>query len=291
VNREPLDLRRLRQFTVVADLGGFSSAASQLHLTQQALSSAIARLEEEVGQVLFERTTRRVRLTPAGEALRAGADALLAASDALLRQVVTTATGDSRPFVVGHSPAISGAEVHRLLAPVRAGLPDQPVTVTQVFPAELESGLLSGRLDVSLRRGVVTPGQFAATVIAYSPVRVAVRAGHRLAEPASVRVSDLRHETIAVWAPLGASFYTDFIVSTCRRAGFEPNIVVNRVQGTPPATAVLDNDAVAFVTDAPGELFEGEVVVREFEDAPMVPVQAVWLPGTVSRARALLTET
>lgn len=288
MNAEPLDLRRLSQFKVVADVAGFSGAAEILHLSQQAVSSAIVRFESDLGCTLFERTTRRVTLTPAGRALRAGADALLAASEALRRQVADAASLHTTPFVVGHSPAISAAEVHDLLTSVRKGLPAQPITVTQVFPPELESGLLSGRLDVALRRGVMAPGQFAATVIGYSTVRLAVPADHRFAARPEIRVRDLRDEAIVTWAPVGSSFYTDFIIGTCRRAGFEPAIVVNRVQGTPPATAVLDNDAVAFVTDPPGPLFDGRVMVLELVDAPMAPVQAVWLRGTVSIARDLL---
>lgn len=64
-----VDLRRLRYFVLVAEELSFSRAARRAGLTQQALSSQIRSLEDEVGRVLFFRTTRRVELTPAGEAL------------------------------------------------------------------------------------------------------------------------------------------------------------------------------------------------------------------------------
>jgi LysR family carnitine catabolism transcriptional activator len=59
--------RHLRAFTALADTGSFSAAAEAVHLGQPALSQAIAKLEETVGVRLIERTTRSVRLTPAGE--------------------------------------------------------------------------------------------------------------------------------------------------------------------------------------------------------------------------------
>lgn len=59
--------RHLRAFTALADTGSFSLAAEAVHLGQPALSQAIAKLEETVGVRLIERTTRSVRLTPAGE--------------------------------------------------------------------------------------------------------------------------------------------------------------------------------------------------------------------------------
>ena len=92
-----------------------------------------------------------------------------------------------------------------------------------------------------------------------------------------------------VWAPPHTSFYTDFLVAQCRRAGFEPDLLVNRVQGTPPATAVLTSPhAAAFVTDPPGPRSGGRVVVVELDDAPQVPVQALWLPHTTDPVRAEL---
>ncbi|WP_149361625.1 LysR family transcriptional regulator [Lolliginicoccus suaedae] len=288
VNRQPLDLRRLQQFLAVADAAGFTRAAQELHLSQQALSSSIARLEAELGVALFDRTTRQVQLTKAGRALYDGAEVLLAAADHLVRQARDAPAPSLRPFVIGHTPAVTPAEVHGLLEPVLAALPELPITVTQMYPGSFHQALLEGRIDAALRRGVAVPQNLAAATIAYTPARIAVRATHRLAACRSIAVSDLRGERIIVWGPPGASFYTDFILSTCRRAGFEPTITVNRVQGTPPASAVLDNEGIAFVTDPPGPVMDDQAIVIDLADPPLVPVQMLWLPNTVSAARDLL---
>jgi hypothetical protein len=79
-----VDLRRLRYFVLVAEELSFSRAARRTSLSQQALSSQIRSLEDEVGRILFFRTTRRVELTPAGRALLPKARASLAtAAEAL----------------------------------------------------------------------------------------------------------------------------------------------------------------------------------------------------------------
>lgn len=75
-----LDLRRLRYFTAVAEELSFSQAADRLGLSQQALSSQIRRLEDQVGRSLFFRTTRRVELTAAGRALLPKAQLALGAA-------------------------------------------------------------------------------------------------------------------------------------------------------------------------------------------------------------------
>ncbi|MFI1918090.1 LysR family transcriptional regulator [Nocardia sp. NPDC020380] len=77
---EPLNLYRLAQFLEVAEQLSFTQAARRLHITQQALSTSIRRLERELGVLLFERTTRRVSLTRAGRTLRDGSRTLLTVS-------------------------------------------------------------------------------------------------------------------------------------------------------------------------------------------------------------------
>ncbi|MBY0398589.1 MAG: LysR family transcriptional regulator, partial [Thermoleophilia bacterium] len=64
-----MELRELELFVAVAEELHFGRAAARAHLSQPALTQAIARLERRLGARLLERTTRRVSLTPAGSAL------------------------------------------------------------------------------------------------------------------------------------------------------------------------------------------------------------------------------
>lgn len=80
-----LDIRALRYFVAAAEELHFSRAAARLYVAQQALSRDIARLEERLDTRLFERTTRRVSLTPGGERLLGQARRLIALHDEILR--------------------------------------------------------------------------------------------------------------------------------------------------------------------------------------------------------------
>lgn len=288
MTRAPLDLRRLTQFAAVADHASLASAAVHLHITQQALSTAMRQLERELEATLFDRRGRRLRLTAAGRRLRDGAAVLLAAAEALGETVREAAGEQSRPYVVGHSPAISPEEAFVIVEPIRRALPQLSVTVRQLFPDELQDGLLARSVDVGLRRGATTPPDLAAAVISYDPLRIAVRAGHPLSDRVDLQVGDISDFTLVVWAPPTFSFYTDFLVSVCRRAGFEPTLAVDNLQGVPSITAVAENDHVALVTAPVGPALGGRVMVCPMIDPPMMPVQAVWLPHTVSEARAVL---
>ncbi|CAM4440771.1 LysR substrate-binding domain-containing protein [Nocardia ninae] len=286
-----LDLHRLQQFLAVAELSSFTSAAAALHITQQALSSSVRQLEKQLRVELFDRSGRQLVLTDAGEVLRDGARALLAASDALYRRTYEAGIAAPPAFVVGHTPAITADEVYDLIEPVRAARPDVSVTVRQLFPDAIAAALHQGSVDVALRRGVASPADLASAVIAYHPVRVAVARTHRLADRTAVTVRDLQDEQIVIWAPPGASYYTDFILSTCRRAGFEPRFVVNHIQGTPPVTAVVGTDHVAIVTAPAGQALGGRVQVVDLKEGPVAATQALWLPHTTSDLRDLLFST
>lgn len=78
--------RHLRAFVAVVETGSFSAAAEAVHVGQPALSQAVAKLEELVSVRLIERTTRSVRLTPAGEEFLVDARRVLEANERLVRR-------------------------------------------------------------------------------------------------------------------------------------------------------------------------------------------------------------
>ena len=81
------DIRQLRQFIAVAEELHFRRAAERLHMTQPPLTQAMQSLEASLEVALFDRSKKRVTLTPGGEALLEHARRLLRASDDLPRMV------------------------------------------------------------------------------------------------------------------------------------------------------------------------------------------------------------
>jgi DNA-binding transcriptional LysR family regulator len=282
------DLRRLRHFIAVVDASGFTRAAALLHLSQQALSSSVQQLEKQVGATLLVRSGRRITPTPAGQTLLEEGRTLLAAARTIAAHTRAAASEHPDEFVVGHSPAISNADVYAMLSPAVAALPDTSFTVLQLFPNKLVAAVRDGSVDLGLRRGVVPQESLATGIARYDTLRVAIGSDHRLAARASLSVADLADETIVLWAPPGGSHYSDFLVNICRRAGFEPRYRISRVQGCPPEVAPITDDGVAFVTSSPGPTAGDAVRVLDLEETVMVPVQAMWQPHTASAARDLI---
>ncbi|MGB5794738.1 MAG: LysR family transcriptional regulator [Mycolicibacter algericus] len=282
------DLRRLSHFIAVAEAGGFTSAAKRLHLSQQALSHSVQQLEREIGATLLARSGRRIALTPAGKTLLDEGGALLAAAATIASHTRAAASRQPDAFVIGHSPAISNYEVYALIEPAITAAPATSFTVVQMFPDRLTTGVRDGDVQLGLRRAVVPQERLAGAVVRYDTVRVAVRSEHPLATRARITISDLATETIALWAPPGASYYSDFLVNACRRAGFEPQYRVSRVQGCPPEVAALTEHAAAFVTAPAGPALDGSVTVLDLDEPLLVPLQALWQPHTKSAVRDLI---
>lgn len=281
------DLRRVEQFVAVAETGGFTAAAARLHLSQQALSSSVRQLEIDLGVPLFTRTGRRIALTPSGRALLAEARPLLAAARTV-HEHVRDAAADEHGWVVGHSPALTGAEAYELLEPAIDAYPGVSFTLRQLYPDVLSASVLDGSIQLGLRRGIAPTGQLAGAVIGYHRVRAAIPSAHRLADADRIDITDLAGERLALWAPPGSSYFSDFLVSACRRAGFEPEYVVSRVQGAAMVAAPLTTGAVALVTAEAGTAMSGRVRVIDLEPSLLVPVQAVWQRHTVSPVRDVL---
>lgn len=136
---------------------------------------------------------------------------------------------------------------------------------------------MGGEVDVGLGRLLVPAPGLIADAVGHCRLRVALPADHRLARLPDVELSELAGETIVVWGRPGRSSYTDFLMDMCRHAGFEPQVEVNPIQGTPPITAVVDGDRVAFVTEPPGPTADGSVIVLDIRPEQHVPLTAMRL--------------
>lgn len=280
-----LDLHKLEHLIAVAEEGTFTRAARRVHLSQQALSSSIRALEREVGVDLLERSGNAVTVLPAGRALITDAQVLRGVARSALQRARRIGRGEAEVLRIGHTPAVTGDEVTTLLRQVHTAHPELATQVNQRYPDELSAQLLAGELDLGLCRAMPPARGLARSLVLHQRLHVAVAADHHLAHLDSASLADLAGEPIVVWGQPGRSGYTDLLVEHCRRAGFEPELHRNPIQGTPPVTAVIGTQRAAFVTAAPGTAAHGQVRIVELDPAVHVPLHALWPQHTSSEAR------
>lgn len=279
-----LDLHKLEHLIAVAEEGSFTRAATRLHLSQQALSTSIRALEREIGVELLDRGRNTVTVLPAGSALIADARVLHGMAQSALQRTRRIGRGEPELLRIGHTPAVTSEEVAALLRELSSGA-DLDLEVNQRYPRELTEQLLAGDLELGLSRAMSPAHGLTRSTLTHHRLRIAVSAEHHLAGREGVELAELADETFKVWGRRGHSGYTDLLVQHCRDAGFEPRTLRSPVQGTPPLTAVLGTDHLAFVTAAPGPAVDGHLWVLDLLPPVLVPLHALWSPHTSSVAR------
>lgn len=280
-----LDLYKLDHLVAVAEEGSLTRAAARLHLSQQALSTSIRTLEREVGVPLLDRGGPSVSLLPAGGALVEDARVLRGMARAALRRARHTGRGDVEPLRIGHTPAITGEEIVNLLGPVGTAHPQLVPEVHQRYPDELTAALLAADLDLGLCRGMEPAHGLTRVTLCEQRLQLAVAADHPLAGRTSVSLSELAGQQLLVWGRPGHSGFTDLLIDHCRRAGFEPRTQRTDRQGTPPITAVIGTDRVAFVTAPPGPAAGGSARILPLEPPVHAPLHALYLPQATCPGR------
>ncbi|WP_188195168.1 LysR family transcriptional regulator [Nonomuraea sp. SYSU D8015] len=247
-----MELRQLEYLVAVAEEGGFTRAAARLHVAQPGVSAQVRQLERELGEPLFDRTGRTVRLTEVGEAVLPYARAALGAV-AGMRQAVEEFTELLRGHVV--MAGVTAPSVLRLadmLASFHELHPAVEISLVETQPEALVDGLLSGRLDLGLLGlgGPLPPGLEAQVVVDQALV-AAVRRDHELAARDSITVAELAGLPL-ISLPIGTGLRTA-LEDVCARAGFAPHVsfeasepyVLGELAARGLGTAILPESAAA----------------------------------------------
>ena len=146
----------LRYFVAVADELNFSQAARKLHIAASPLSQRIKDLEHELKQQLFERSTHRVSLTPAGAALLPLAKDVLDRFNAIPWKVREASTGHAAPLLLGMPVGVHPLLRERVLALAEAVEDRYDLKRWPGVSAGLITAVLDGRLALTLARLPIT---------------------------------------------------------------------------------------------------------------------------------------
>ncbi|WP_448720390.1 LysR family transcriptional regulator [Microbacterium natoriense] len=201
-----MDLQQLRYVVEVADTGSFTRAAERCYVTQSALSHQIAALERELGQRLFARTSRSVRLTEAGEAFLRQARIAVIAAEAAKEDAAASAGQVIGTLRLGVIPTVAAVDVPTLIARFRRQHPHVRVELRVGNSDALIVGVRQGELDVALLglRAETAPEGVAVRTLARERLAVALPPDHELAGRRRLQLADLAAEVFADF-PSGTS--------------------------------------------------------------------------------------
>ena len=283
-----MDLRQFEYFVAVARRRHFGRAAEDLYVTQSAVSQQVRRLETELGLALFTRTAKGVELTPAGSALLAHAEAILA-DVAGARAAMDEHAGALRGAVRVAVATGDGMRLAPALARFHDDHPGIRVTLRQGGLDQVLALLRESSVEIALAclREPSLPSGLAAEPLGAEPLVLAVAAGDPLAGARDVELADLRERPFILAEP--GTALRGLVLDAFAEVGFTP---VPLFEASDPALAcslVAAGLGVAIVP-ASWAAHPGVSTANLASPAPRHELSLLWRAGALSPAAALLDE-
>ncbi|WP_246129575.1 LysR substrate-binding domain-containing protein [Verticiella sediminum] len=216
-----MDLRHLRYFVAVASELHFGRAAQRLHITQPPLSVGIRQLEDQLGFRLFHRDSKRVALTPTGQAFLPKAHELLNQVDKAEEFGAALAKGHAGHLDIGFTGAMLFRGLGEFLSLFEALHPHVEFSLHEGSSLEQKRLVRSGRLDAGFVN-VGDSGDFGNLVCFKERYVVCLPEKHRFADCSCIDLASLRDERFVIFARGPSPGHYDHLIALCAQAGFEP---------------------------------------------------------------------
>ncbi|MFF1930526.1 LysR family transcriptional regulator [Streptomyces sp. NPDC058228] len=270
-----MELQQMRYVVAVADLRNFTRAAKKCLVVQSALSHQIARLEKELGARLFDRTSRHVRLTAAGEAFLPAARQALDAAERARAEVAAAAGEVSGRLAIGAIPTLCAVDIPAALREFHLRHPKVRIDLKEGPSKDLVQEVQDGTLDVAFL-GVLPsyrPKGVSDHELARGELAAVVAPTHPLASEAEVGLERLAAET-----------FVDYPAGTAARAqseeAFEASaltrVVAFEVSGTDFIVRLVRSGLVVALLPAAFAAELAGVTVLPVRDAPARTERLIW---------------
>ncbi|MES2791794.1 MAG: LysR family transcriptional regulator [Planctomycetota bacterium] len=213
-----MEISQLRYFLKVAERQNFTRAAEDLLISQPALSRSIAKLEEELGQPLFERQSRAVALTDAGHLLLKRAEQILALIDDTLAEI--SDDGQTGRIRVGAIPTVAPYLLPTLLRTFTAKHPGATLVVYEETTDKLLQDCNQGEIDVAILALPVSRQYLQVEELFHEELLLVLPVEHPLALKKLITMADVQAHPFVLLDETHC--LSDNIISFCRHRSFQP---------------------------------------------------------------------
>lgn len=259
------DLNQLRCFVAVAEELHFGRAAARLNMTQPPLSRQVQILERILDVALFERTSRSVRLTPAGQSFLVEARRLLKQAEGAALLARRVAAGRAGAIGIGFTATSAHSCLPDLVAACRRRLPDVTLVLREMVSGDQFEALGNGQIDAGLLRPPVVQAGTASFRVAEERLMAALPADHPLAKAPSLSLRDFAGEPFIMYAPYEARYFHDLVIELFARSGLLPDYVQHLSQIHSILALVRSGLGVSIVPEAALHLYSRGVVLRPLD--------------------------
>ncbi len=271
-----MELDQLRYFLTVARRGSFTRAAEDLLISQPALSRSIQKLEEELGQPVFERKTRSVSLTEAGLLLQARAQQVLAMIEDTKAEI--TDDGRSGRVRVGAIPTIAPYFLPEVLGRFSKSFPNASLIVQENTTDVLLKSCTQGEIDLAIVALPIPAKYLEIKELFEEELLLVLPPEHPLVDKPKIRLSDVEPFPFVLLDE--AHCLSDNIVSFCRQKSFQPVTVERTSQLTMVQELVSLSHGVSMIPEMARRRDQSDRrVYRSLASPkPMRTIAVVWNP-------------
>ncbi len=274
-----MEIHQLRYLCAVVQTGSFSRAAEKCHVAQPSLSQQILKLEEELGEPLFNRNGRRITLTAAGRMLSDRAVRILDELQQARREVVSARGLSGGRISIGALPTIAPYLFPRLLKDYCARYPDVAVTAVEDTTASLLELVDKGEVDIAFASPPIEDARFELEKLFTEELLLALPEGHALASKKRIRTADLEPERLILLKE--GHCLSDQVLSFCDRHAVHPRVMFRSAQIETIRGLVLAGLGVSLIPamarNAGGDV---QPLYRSLAPRPTRTISLLWRKGT-----------
>lgn len=219
-----MDIRHLREFTVLAAICNFQEAADQLYISQSVLSKHIQLLEKELGVSLFDRNTRKVTLNEFGQSFYIYASQIVQIHSDALGDIARIASEKENKIIIGFLPALDVYGIVNMAARFNQAHPDIAAELVELRTLQMSSEM--GRCHFIFASEQDLPrAEYERLVYQRDRLAIVFPENHPLAGEKTVRIEQVRHETFFYHSMKYGHFGTEkeLFRELCEKSGFTPN--------------------------------------------------------------------
>jgi len=273
-----MELRQLRYFVMLAEERSFTRAAARLHITQSTLSHQIRQMEEELARPLFDRTSRRVVITEAGEALLASATRALREVDEGLRMLAADSDPLAGTLRIGATHTFNIKLIPECISQLGALHPAVSVVIREMFAPEIVRLVEAGEVDVGITYDPHRREHLAFETLYVEEMVLAVSADHPFAKRRRVRTVELHRRRMIL--PTQASVTRRIIDEALRSVAAEP-VVAAEIDSVAATVALVRRTQLGAIIS--------RLAAPDADDVRIIPLEnptPLRTPGLLTRRDA-----
>lgn len=226
-----MNINQLKYFIAVAEHHSFTKAAIQYYLTQTAITQQIRSLEETIGTELFDRSTRPISLTPAGNVFLNEAKAIVERMNTALTRTIEASTGLVGSLRIGYTKGYERSNLSDKLRSFHRSFPNILLTCYRADSDALAAGLLNNEYDIIFTwdsTNLCSDERTAHCLIEQARLVVALYSAHPYAQRSCLHRQELKNEKILYMSPSGSeeSFGDAHFLQLYQKCGYQPNILL-----------------------------------------------------------------